>query len=130
MFWTRSSFKFRFGEPIYQKSDQRRMVHGQPPPLRYQLIDTESQNVGTVLLDDADRHWLDVGRHGFIQIAEAQYFGIDGEVRDVENCPLYLVMLVVWDESFEVTYRLRLRRVQKASWMPAGPGLKFVCLAS
>ena len=129
IFWTSGSVKFRFGEPIYQKSDQRRMVHGKPPPLRYRLIDAESQNVGTVLLDGADRHLLDIGRHEFIQIAEAQYFGLDDEVRDVEGCPLYLVMLVLWDEKFEVACRLGLGRVHKASWMLARPKLKLVCLA-
>lgn len=130
LFWTSSSVKFRFGEPIYQKSDRRRLGPGQPPPLRFRLIDAESQNVGTVLLDGADRHWLDVGRHEFVQIAEAQYFGLDDEARDVpEDCPLYLVMLVVWDEKFEMAYRLGLGRVQKASWTLARPRLKFVCLA-
>ncbi len=129
IFWTSGSVKFRFGNPIYQKSDQSRMVHGKPPPLRYRLIDAESQNVGTVLLDGADRHLLDIGRHEFIQIAEAQYFGLDNEVRDVEDCPLYLVMLIVWDENFEVAYRLGLGRVYKASWMLASPKLKLVCLA-
>ncbi len=129
IFWTSSSVKFRIGKPIYQKSDQRHMVHGEPPPLRYRLIDAESQNVGTVLLDGADQHLLDISRHEFIQIAEAQYFGLDDEVRDVEDCPLYLVMLVVWDEKFEVAYRLGLGRVQKASWMLARPKLKLVCLA-
>ena len=129
LFWTSSSVKFRFGEPIYQNSDRRRLVHDQPPPLCYRLIDAESQDVGTVLLDGADLRWLDISRHEFIQIAEAQYFGLDDEVRDVEDCPLYLVMLVVWDENFEVAYRLGLGRVQKASWMLARPRLKFVCLA-
>ncbi|CAF9941764.1 hypothetical protein IMSHALPRED_002885 [Imshaugia aleurites] len=129
IFWTSSSVKFRFGEPIHQKSDQRRTVHGQPPPLRYRLIDAESQNVGTVLLDGADQHLLDVGRHEFIQIAEAQYFGLDDEPRDVQDCPLYLVMLVFWDEGFETAYRLGLGRVRKASWVRAKPMLKLVCLA-
>ena len=129
IFWTSSSVKFRFGDPIYQNSDQGRMAHGKPPPLRYRLIDAESQNVGTVLLDGADQHLLDISRHEFIQIAEAQYFGLDDEVRDVKECPLYLVMLVVWDENFEVAYRLGLGRVQKTSWMLARPKLKLVCLA-
>ena len=129
IFWTSSSVKFRLGEPIYQESDRRRLSHDQTPPLRYHLIDTESQNVGTVLLDGADRHWLDVGRHEFIQIAEAHYYGLDDEVRDVEDCPLYVVMLVVWDEKFEVAYRLGLGRMQKAAWMLARPRLKLVCLA-
>ena len=129
MFWTSSSVKFRFGEPIYQTSDQRHTVHGKPPPLRYRLIDAESQNVGTVLLDGADEHLLDIGRHEFIQIAEAQYFGLDDEVRDVEDCPLYLIMLVAWDENFEIAYRFGLGRVQKASWRLARPKLKLICLA-
>ena len=128
IFWTSSSVKFRFGAPIYQKRDQRHLVYGKPPPLRYQLIDTESEDVGIVLLDGADKHLLDIGRLEFIQIAEARYFGLDDEVRDVEDCPLYLVMLVIWDEMFEVADRLGLGRVQKASWMLARPKLKLVCL--
>lgn len=128
MFWTSSSVTFRLGEPIHQESDWKRMVRGQPPPLRYRLIDAESQNVGTVLLDGADQRLLDVGRHKLIQIAEAQYLGLVNEVRDAEDCPLYLPMLVVWDESFEVAYRLGLARVQKAFWMLATPILKLVCL--
>ena len=35
IFWISSSVKFRLGGPIYQKSHQRRLVHGKPPPLRY-----------------------------------------------------------------------------------------------
>ena len=128
IFWTSGSVKFRFGEQIYQKSDQRRMAQGKPPPLRYRLIDAESQNVGTVLLD-GDQHSLDFGRHEFIQIAEAQYFGLDDEVRDVEGCPLHLIMLVLWDEKFEVACRLGLGRIHKASWMLARPKLKLICLA-
>lgn len=46
----------------------------------------------------------------------------------MENYPLYLVMLVIWDERFEVAYRLGLGRVQKASWMLARPKLKLICL--
>ena len=129
VFWTSSSVKFRFGAQIYQKSDQRRLVPGRPPPLRYQLIDTDSEDVGIVLLDGDDKHLLDIGKHEFIQIAEAQYFGLEDEERDVKDCPLYLVMLVVWDENFEIAYRLGLGRVRKASWMLARPELKLVCLA-
>ena len=128
LFWTSSSVKLRLGEPIDQKSDRKHLLRDNPPPLRYRLIDAESQNVGTVLLDGADRQWLDVGRHEYIQMAEAQYLGLDDEARDVEDCPLYVVMLVVWDEKFEVAYRLGLGRVQKASWIRARPRLKFVCL--
>lgn len=129
MLWTSSSVKFRFGESIYQTSDQRRTVHGKPPPLRYRLIDAQSQDVGTVLLDGADQHLLDISRHEFIQIAEAQYLGLDDEVRDVKECPLYLVMLVVWDEHFEVAHRLGSGRVLKTSWLLARPTSKLVRLA-
>ena len=92
------------------------------------MINPECQNVGTVLLDGADKHLLDVGRHEIIQIAEAQYLGLDKEARDVEDYPLYLVMLVIWDEMSEVAYSLGLGRVQKASWMLARPKLRLVCL--
>ena len=86
MFGTSSSVEFRFGEPIYQKSGQRRLIQSKSPPLRYRLTDAESQNVGTVLLDDADRHGLDIGRHAHSSsLPKAQYSGLDDEVRDVEN---------------------------------------------
>ncbi|MCJ1384682.1 hypothetical protein MMC17_007800 [Xylographa soralifera] len=125
-FWASSSTSFRFGKAIIQESDQRWNVAN--APRRYLLLDAESEVIGNVLLDGADDKWLACGRHEFIQIAEAQYSGLDNEVRDIEDCPLYLVMLIEWNEQRSIAYRLGLGRVQKTAWMLAGPKLKLVCL--
>ena len=90
MFWTSSSITFRFGIPIYQKSDQRRLIHSKSPPLRYQLIDTDSQNLGTVLLDDADRHGLDVGRPAnSSRLPKRSILGSTTRWEMWKSCPLY-----------------------------------------
>ncbi|MCJ1315715.1 hypothetical protein MMC15_001035 [Xylographa vitiligo] len=125
-FWASSSTSFRFGKAVMQESDQR--YNATKPPRRYRLLDAESEVVGNVLLDGADDRWLARGRYEFIQMAEAQYSGLDSEVRDIEDCPLYLVMLVEWDEQRNVACRLGLGRVQKTAWMLGGPKLKLVCL--
>ncbi|MCJ1416988.1 hypothetical protein MMC32_003327 [Xylographa parallela] len=125
-FWASSSTKFRFGKAITQESDQRYNIV--TAPRRYRLLDAESEVIGNVLLDGTDEKWLARGRYEFIQMAEAQYSGLDNEVRNIEDCPLYLVMLVEWDEQRIIAYRLGLGRVQKTAWMLANPKLKLVCL--
>ncbi|MCJ1387786.1 hypothetical protein MMC18_000629 [Xylographa bjoerkii] len=125
-FWASSSNNLRFGKAILQPSDQRWKVS--KAPQRYHLLDSESDVIGNVLLDGADEKWLARGRYEFIQIAEAQYSGLDDEVRNIEDCPLYLVMLIEWNEQRSIAYRLGLGRVQKTAWMLAGPRLKLVCL--
>ncbi|MCJ1399500.1 hypothetical protein MMC11_002702 [Xylographa trunciseda] len=125
-FWASSSSKFRFGKAIYQESDQPSNVTN--APRRYRLLDSESAVIGNVLLDGADEKWLGCGRYEFIQLAEAQFTGLDNEMRNVEDCPLYLVMLIEWNEQRSIAYRLGLCRVQKTAWMLASPKLKLVCL--
>jgi hypothetical protein len=126
VFWASTSSNFRLGEAIIQQSDRR--WNATEAPRRYSLVDADFDIVGNVLLDGTDDEWMDRGRHGFIQIAEAHYFGLDDEAKDIEDCPLYLVMLVEWDEQLNVAYRLGLGRVRKTAWMLAGPKLKLVCL--
>ena len=92
------------------------------------MLDTQSEVIGNVLLGGADDQWLNCRRYEFIQVAEAQYSGLDNETRDIEDSPLYLVMLFEWDEQRSVAYRLGLGRVQKTAWMLAKPKLKLVCL--
>ena len=126
IFWTSSTSKLYLGQSISQQSDKA--VNPNRPPRRYRIKDVDTYVVGTVLLDSADEKWMASGRHEFIQIAEAHYYGLDDEVRDIEDCPLYVVMLIEWDKNFQVAYRRGLGRVQKTAWMLAAPKLKLVYL--
>ena len=127
IFWTSSTNKLYLGQMISQQSD--RTINSSKPLRRYRIKDADTYVIGTVLLDSADEKWMENGRHEFIQIAEAHYYGLDDEVRDIEDCPLYVVMLIEWDENFQVAYRRGLGRVQKTAWMLAVPRLKLVYLA-
>lgn len=81
--------------------------------------------VGNVLLDFEDKNSsLKPGRWGFIQIAEAQYSGLDNEERDVEDYPLYVVMLVEWDDQRQVAERRGVGRVNKEAWKLTRPRMK------
>ena len=125
-FWASGSTNFRFGKVINQETD--RQWNAVEAPQRYHLLDKDSYIIGNVLLDGADKTWMKRGRYEFIQIAEAQYSGLDNAVRNIEDCPLYLVMLIEWNEQRTIAYRLGLGRVQKTAWMLAAPKLKLVCL--
>jgi hypothetical protein len=82
-----------------------------------------------VLLDAGDnKAWLDHKRFGFVQIAEAQYSGLDDEERNVEDFSLYVVMLVEWDEQRQVAERRGLGRMSKEAWKLAMPKMKLVRL--
>jgi hypothetical protein len=70
-----------------------------------------------------------MGKHEFIAMSEAQYFGLDIERRDVGNFPNYLVMLVERDRSTGVHRRLGLGQVRKTAWVMAEPVLNIVALA-
>ena len=126
IFWASSTKHFHLGTIISQQSD--RQWNAAKAPRRYRLIDADSDIVGYILLDGVDDSWINQGRHELVQIAEAQYLGLDNEVKDIEDCPLYLVMLIEWDEQFKVAYRLGLGKVQKTAWMLAQPRLKLVYL--
>jgi hypothetical protein len=45
-----------------------------------------------------------------------------------ENCMMYNVLLVEWDEPRRVAYRVGLGRVLKGAWKQAYPSIKFVTL--
>ncbi|MCJ1284138.1 hypothetical protein MMC26_003469 [Xylographa opegraphella] len=125
-FWASSSTGFHLGEAITQESDRRWNVAN--PRRRHRLLDADSEVVGNVLLDGADDDWFARERYEFVQLAEAQYSGLDNEFRDIEDCPLYLMMFIEWNERRNIAYRLGLGRVQKTAWMLAAPKLKLVCL--
>ena len=127
VFWTGSTDKLYLGQPISQQSDENSSPT--TPLRRYRIRDSDNYIVGNVLFDSAHNEWMNNGRHEFLQIAEAHYLGLDDEERDVEDCPLYVLMLVEWDEAFQVAYRRGLGRVQKSAWMLAQPRLKLVYLA-
>lgn len=106
-----STIHVRLGIPITQPSD--RGWNASKAPLRYRLLDGDSEPVGNVLLDVAGTEWLRCGRYEFLQIAEAQYSGLDNKARDVDDCPLYVVILVEWDEQRHVASRLGLGRCRR-----------------
>lgn len=126
VFWASTCSFLYLGKESTQPSDRR--WNAEKPPRRYFILDAHSENVGTLLLDGDDDGWRQRGRHGFVQIAEAQYFGLDNEAKDIEEPPLYLVMLVEWDKDMSVAQRLGLGRVQKTAWMLASPKPKLICL--
>ena len=126
VFWASTCSFLYLGKESTQPSDRR--WNAEKPPRRYFILDAHSENVGTLLLDGDDDGWRQRGRHGFVQIAEAQYFGLDNEAKDIEEPPLYLVMLVEWDKDMSVAQRLGLGRVQKTAWMLASPKPKLIYL--
>jgi hypothetical protein len=125
--WASCTSNLHIGERIVQQSDQ--VWTRTNAPLRHWIEDSESYAVGNVLLDAGDnKAWLDHKRFGFVQIAEAQYSGLDDEERDVEDFSLYVVMLVEWDEQRQVAERRGLGRMSKEAWKLAMPKMKLVRL--
>jgi hypothetical protein len=125
--WASCTSNLHIGERIIQQSDQ--VWTRTNAPLRHWIVDTDSYAVGNVLLDAGDnKAWLDHKRFGFVQIAEAQYSGLDDEERDVEDFALYVVMLVEWDGQRQVAERRGLGRMSKEAWRLAMPNMKLVRL--
>jgi hypothetical protein len=128
IFWASCTTKLHLGQSISQPSDQA-WIRTDLPPARYWIVDSDSYAVGNVLLDSEDnKASSDLGRYGFIQIAEAQYAGLDNEERDVEDYPLYVVMLVEWDDQRQVAERRGIGRVNKEAWKLMKPRMKLVRL--
>lgn len=127
VFQTSGISTFSLGKPLHQESDTSFNPHN--PPLRFNILNSNLKNVGTVLIDGEGPHRLNE-RHEFIVISEAQYYGLDFEPGKVEGYPLYVVMLVEWREVGEgkVARRLGLGRVNKLEWRKGGPTRKIVCL--
>jgi hypothetical protein len=128
IFWASCTTKLLLGASIDQQSAQVKAETSQPP-LRHWIIDEESYAVGNVILDSGDnKAWLEERRYGFVQTAEAQYSGLGDEERDVEDFPLYVVMLVIWDEQRQVAERRGIGRVSKEAWKLTMPKMKLVRL--
>lgn len=126
VFWTSSTSAFEIGAELSQQSDLEWFP--QNPPKRFHLRLPDFGDVGSVLLDGA---YIDMElweRQEFILIAEAQYLDLDDEIRDVEDCPYYVIMLVEWDIQRQFAKRLGLGRVTKTAWMLVSPRLKLVSL--
>ncbi|GAB7351892.1 hypothetical protein MBLNU459_g2435t1 [Dothideomycetes sp. NU459] len=126
VFWTSSTSALDIGADIVQQSD--RAWNTDSPPLRFRLCLAGLGDVGTILLDGA---YIDMHRweqQEYILIAEAQYLDLDDEVKDVEDCPYYVVMLIEWDDRRRFARRMGLGRVMKSAWMLASPKLKLVSL--
>ena len=125
VFWTTCVGSFQIGTSTSQDSDIR--MNSKEPPLRYNILDETSKNVGTLLLDGHGPHRLSE-KHEFLVISEAQYYGLDFEPGNINDYPLYIVMLVEWNETKNAARRLGLGRVDKNDWRRSGPRAKIVCL--
>ncbi|KDN60751.1 putative conserved hypothetical protein, partial [Colletotrichum sublineola] len=64
----------------------------------------------------------------FVPLSESQYWGNEKRV-DVDDYPLYNVMMVEWDHSRKIAVRLGLGKVQKDAWLSGNPVLQTVILA-
>lgn len=126
VFWTSSTSAFEIGAEMSQQSD--RVWHPEDPPKRFRLRLTDLGDIGSLLLDGTHIVMDRWERQEFILIAEAQYLDLDDEVRDVEDCPYYVVMLIEWDDQRRFAKRLGLGRVMKSAWMLVSPKLKLVSL--
>ena len=126
IFETSCSRSFQFGDAVTQSSD--RAWNASRPPLRYSLTKPDLESVGTVLLDGNGPDWLDPDRHEFILLGEAQFCGLDDERRDVEGYPLYLAMLIEWDNRTKIAYRIGMGRIKKTAWRQVGAEARSVVL--
>ncbi|PYH77956.1 HET-domain-containing protein [Aspergillus uvarum CBS 121591] len=125
---------FQLGNQILQDSDTETLTPHGPPippesrPLRFSIVASAFEWIGTVLLDGTGPEWMDKQTHEFILISEAQYFGLDDEPYNVGEFPLYHVMLVEHDRRTGISTRLGLGRVRKTAWMMAEPTERVVIL--
>lgn len=125
VFWTTVVDTFQLGTSVSQDSDM--IINPKKPPLRYSILNEASKDVGTMLLDGYGPHRL-TEKHEFLVIAEAQYYGLDFEPGNIDGYPLYLVMLIEWNETRSAARRLGLGRVDKMDWRAARPKAKIICL--
>ncbi|WQF81216.1 Putative heterokaryon incompatibility [Colletotrichum destructivum] len=67
-------------------------------------------------------------KFNFVLLSESQYWGNENRV-DVDDYPLYNVMMVEWDHSGKIASRLGLGKIRKEAWAMAKPALQTVILA-
>jgi hypothetical protein len=125
VFWTTTVNSLQLGTSVSQDSDMS--INPKKPPLRYSILNEASKDVGTLLLDGSGPHRL-TERHEFLVMAEAQYYGLDFEPGNINGYPLYIVMLVEWNEARSAARRLGLGRIDKMDWQKAHPRAKIICL--
>ena len=128
-FWASTSSRFRLGASIRDPRDQAWVTRG--VPIRHVLWDLDYFPVGNILFDGTYNRPPDIHLDGYelVQIAEAQYLGLTEEYRDIEDYPLYAVMVIQWDEAHKVARRVGTGKVHKTAWMLAAPELKLIALA-
>ncbi|XHG05857.1 hypothetical protein AWENTII_009070 [Aspergillus wentii] len=125
-FWGSITANIKIGPPILQQSDAQWKCNNRPR--RLELQNQQSQFVGNVLLDGMEYDLVHHNRYEFIQMAEAKYHHLDGEENNIRGFPLYLVLMVEWDEVRKVATRLGVGRVYKEAWRAARPELEFIQL--
>lgn len=64
-----------------------------------------------------------------MQIAETKFHQVDDEPKDILGFPLFLIMMVEWNQEHTVATRLGIGRVYKWNWDAAQPRLEFIQLA-
>ena len=97
----------------------------------YQVRSRGSQIVGYLILDSLEPLEMTAGCHEFIVLSEAQASGFDlltWAIKFSDQCRMYNVLLVEWDENRHIAYRLGIGRVLKEAWERARPSIKFVTL--
>ncbi|MCJ1334478.1 hypothetical protein MMC10_011190 [Thelotrema lepadinum] len=128
-FWASTSSNFHLGAAIRNPGDQAWVTRN--TPIRHVLWDQDTFPVGNILFDGTYNRPPDIRSDAYelVQIAEAQYLGLANEYRDIEDFPLYAVMVIQWDEARKVARRVGTGKVHKTAWMLAAPELKLIALA-
>ena len=63
-----------------------------------------------------------------VQVAEAQYQGLDNEPKEVDDYPFYMVMLVSRNARYKTRERMGMGRLAKVAWEMARPRLELIIL--
>jgi len=117
-FWTSCAF---FGNLVERRREE-------DAPTQCQIRSGHGQPIGVLTMTGADSvSKLNPSRHEYVVVSEAQFKGFDmvswaptfsGE-RD--ECRMYNVMLIEWNEQRTCAYRVGLGRVLKIAWWQATP---------
>jgi hypothetical protein len=100
-------------------------------PKKTLVKSTSGQVIGYLVLNGLGPLRTTIGRHEFIVLSEAQVSGFNPLTwanKFSEECLMYNVMLIEWNENGQVAERLGLGRILKGAWKESHPRLMFVSL--
>lgn len=127
MFWA-STCSFILGPLMSDASDQKWVSRGRP--CRYAIWNVDKVPIGNVLFDGVTNEQdLQNEAYDFLQLSEAQDFGLENEKRDVRGFPLYTIMMIKWDKTHTSAERIGIGRIRKSAWIEAAPELRMVVLS-